>query len=248
MKLDGTVAIVTGAGSGIGRATALRLASEGAGMVVADVDGEAARATRDLVSGAGSDARVETVDVSVPAQVNALVERTVESFGRLDHMVANAGIAIDRPFLETTEEEFDRVIAVNLKGVFLCGQAAARSMARRGGGGRIVNVASTYASVCSPGSSAYCASKAGVAMLTKAMALELGPLGIRVNAVAPGWIRTGMNPLDDPEELARLGAEIPLGRIGDPADVAAAISMLLSDDAAYVTGTTLLVDGGWIVR
>ena len=163
-------------------------------------------------------------------------------------MVANAGVGLGKSFLATSEEELDAVLAVNLKGVFFCGQAAARAMIAGGGGGRIVNVASTYAEVTAPERAAYSASKGAVRMLTKAMALDLAPHGITVNAVGPGWIRTGMNPLDDPERVRELEETIPLGRIGTPEDVAGVIEFLLSDAASYVTGTTTFVDGGWIVQ
>jgi glucose 1-dehydrogenase len=245
---EGRVAIVTGGGSGIGRATVLRLAADGASVVVADVDAEGADATREQAAAAGGSVTTASVDVSRRTEVDELVERTVERFGRLDVMVSNAGVAIERAFLETSEEEFDRVLDVNLKGAFLCGRAAARAMVEQRRGGWIVNVASTYAEVAAAGSSAYCVSKAGVRMLTKAMALELGPVGIRVNAVAPGWIRTGMNPLADPAEVRALEREIPIGRVGTPEDVASVIAFLVSGDAAYVGGETVLVDGGWIVR
>lgn len=248
MTAGESVAIVTGAGSGIGRATAARLAADGATVVIVDIDPVTAEETRELLAPTGADVQIAVVDVGRRDQVDGLVRGTVERYGRLDIMVANAGIAIDRPFLQTTERDLDRTLSVNLKGVFFCGQAAARSMIERGTRGYIVNVASTYAEVCAVGSSAYCASKAGVRMLTKAMALELGPAGIRVNAVAPGWVRTGMNPLNDAPEVARLETEIPLGRVGTPEDVASVIAFLVSDDAAYVSGATLFVDGGWIVR
>lgn len=245
MPPDGIVAIVTGAGSGIGRATAARLASEGAIVVAADIDRDGLDETAELLDGRVD---VQTVDVRRPEDVDRLVSDTVERFGHVDTMIANAGVVVDRPFLETTPEELENVLGVNLKGVFFCGQAAARSMIAQRRAGQIVNVASVYAEVCSAGVSAYCASKGGVRMLTKVMAVELGPLGIRVNAVGPGPVRTGMNPLDDPEEVAELEGEIPLGRIGAPEDIASAIALLVSDDAAWVTGTTLFVDGGWIVR
>jgi glucose 1-dehydrogenase len=245
MPSHGTVAIVTGAGSGIGRATAARLASQGAIVVAADINRDGLIETAELV---GSSVDVQTVDVSRPDDVDRLVSHTVARFGHVDIMIANAGVVVDRPFLETTPEDLEYVLGVNLKGVFFCGQAAARSMIAQGRHGQIVNVASVYAEVCDAGVSAYCASKGGVRMLTKVMAVELGPLGIRVNAVGPGPVRTGMNALDDPEEVAELEREIPLGRVGAPEDIASAIAMLVSDDAAWVTGTTLFADGGWIVR
>jgi NAD(P)-dependent dehydrogenase (short-subunit alcohol dehydrogenase family) len=237
------VAIVTGAGSGMGRATAIRLARDGYGVVVAEID--AARAAG-VAAEIGEAAISFAVDVSEAAGVEALLAATVEHFGRLDAMVANAGVPDGAPFLELDESTWNRVLDVNLKGVFLCGQAAARAMVAAGRPGAIVNVASTYAEVTERGASAYSASKGGVRMLTKSMALELGPHGIRVNAVGPGWIRTGMNPLDDPAQVAELEPTIPLGRVGLPEDVADVIAFLASEDARYISGQTLFVDGGWL--
>jgi glucose 1-dehydrogenase len=248
MERDNRVVIITGAGSGIGRAAALRFAREGARVVVADINGDSVQETARLVERAGGEAIGLTVDVAERAQVEHLVEEAVARFGGVDVMVANAGIGRNRPFLEVTEEDLNRILAVNLAGVFWCGQVVARAMIDGGRGGCIVNTASTYAEVCAPGSSAYCASKGGVRMLTKAMALELAPHGIRVTAVAPGWIRTGMNPLADPERNRRLEAAIPLGRIGTPEDVAGAIFLLASPDATYINGDMVFVDGGWIVQ
>jgi glucose 1-dehydrogenase len=237
------VAIVTGAGSGMGRATALRLARDGYSVVVAEI--EAARATR-VAGEIGESALAFAVDVSDGEQVAALLAATLARFGRLDVMVANAGVPHGAPFMELDEATWERVLAVNLKGVFLCGQAAAKAMVAGGRPGAIVNVASTYAEVTEGEASAYSASKGGVRMLTKSMALELGPHGIRVNAVGPGWIRTGMNPLDDPAQVAQLEPTIPLQRVGVPEDVADVIAFLASDDARYVSGQTLFVDGGWL--
>jgi glucose 1-dehydrogenase len=237
------VAIVTGAGSGMGRATALRLARDGYAVVIGELD--AASAQR-VAAEIGSEAIAFPLDVSESEQVEALVAETLERFGRLDVLVANAGVPHGAPFLELDESTWDRVLAVNLKGVFLCGQAAARAMVEAGHPGAIVNVASTYAEVTERDASAYSASKGGVRMLTKSMAHELGPHGIRVNAVGPGWIRTGMNPLDDPAQIAQLEPTIPLARIGLPEDVADVIAFLASDEARYVSGQTLFVDGGWL--
>jgi glucose 1-dehydrogenase len=192
--------------------------------------------------------RAEVADVADRAAVDSFVDAAAEAFAGLDAMVANAGVALGKSFLDTSESELDAVFAVNLKGAFFCGQAAARAMIAAGRGGRIVNVASTYAEVTAPERAAYSASKGAVRMLTKAMALDLAPHAITVNAVAPGWIRTGMNPLDDPERVRELEGTIPLGRIGTPEDVAGVIQFLLSDAAAYVTGTTTFVDGGWVVQ
>jgi glucose 1-dehydrogenase len=237
------VAIVTGAGSGMGRATAIRLARDGYSVVVAEIDEQRAASVAQSI---GTAALPFAVDVSEAAAVDALLAATLERFGRLDVMVANAGVPHGAPFLELGEDIWERVLAVNLKGVFLCGQAAARAMVAAGRPGAIVNVASTYAEVTAGDASAYSASKGGVRMLTKSMALELGPHGIRVNAVGPGWIQTGMNPLDDPAQLEQLEPTIPLRRIGLPDDVADVIAFLASDDARYVSGQTLFVDGGWL--
>jgi len=186
-------------------------------------------------------------DVAHRCDVEALVAACLE-MGGIDVMVANAGVSLSRPFLDVTEEELEATLAVNLKGVFFCGQAAARAMRDLGRPGSIINVASTLADVAIPDCSVYSASKGGVRMLTKAMALELGQYGIRVNAVAPGYIRTGMNPLDDPEKNRSLEQAIPLRRIGSPEDVADAMCWLASDGARYVSGEMLFVDGGWIVQ
>jgi glucose 1-dehydrogenase len=235
------VVVVTGAASGMGRATALRLAEAGARVVGVDVDSDGIART---AAESGGEVRAEVADVSDRAAVDDVVARAATDFGRLDGMVANAGIGLGTGFLETTEEELDRVLAVNLKGVFFCGQAAARAMIAAGNGGSIVNVASTYAEITAPERAAYSASKGAVRMLTKAMALDLAPHGITVNAVGPGWIRTGMNPLDDPVRVRELEDTIPIGRIGTPGEVAGVICFLLSADAAYMTGTTTFVDGG----
>jgi glucose 1-dehydrogenase len=237
------VAIVTGAGSGMGRATAIRFARDGYGVVVAEIDPERAA---HVAAGIGEAALPFAADVSEAESVDALLAACLEHFGRIDVMVSNAGVPHGAPFLELDEATWERVLAVNLKGVFLCGQAAARAMVAAGRPGAIVNVASTYAEVTEGGASAYSASKGGVRMLTKSMALELGPHAIRVNAVGPGWIRTGMNPLDDPAQIAELEPTIPLQRIGVPEDVADVIAFLASEDARYVSGQTLFVDGGWL--
>lgn len=245
--LEGKVVAVTGAGSGIGRATAVAFAVAGARVVASDITPAPLEETGELMRAQRGEGLTRVADVARRADVEALVAACLE-LGGIDAMVANAGVSLVRPFLDVTEEELDATLAVNLKGVFFCGQAAARAMRDRGRPGSIVNVASTYGEVTAPDCSAYSASKGGVRMLTKAMALELGQYGIRVNAVAPGFIRTGMNPLDDPERNRSLEQVIPLRRIGSPEDVADAVCWLASDGARYVTGETLFVDGGWIVQ
>jgi glucose 1-dehydrogenase len=248
-RLQDKVCIITGAASGIGRGTAVRFAEEGAQLVLADVNEEGLHETARQVGELSQPALVLRCNVAVKAEVDAVVEEAVERFGRLDVMFANAGVGGgSRPFLELTEADWDRVLGVNLKGVAFCGQAAAKAMVKLGTPGRIINTASTYSEVCAPNTAAYSASKGGVRMLTKVMAVELGKHGITVNAVGPGWIRTGMNPLTDPERLGRIMPGIPLGRVGTPTDVAGAVLFLASDDGAYVTGATIFVDGGWILQ
>lgn len=248
MRLEGKVAVITGAASGIGRGSALRFAEEGADLALADTNGAGLEETARQVRALGRRAVTQVTDVRDRAQVEQLVDRAVAELGGLDVMLANAGIGSGAPFLEETDEQYDRIMDTNMRGVYLCGQAAARVMVARGGGGSIINIASTYSEVTAPRSSVYSASKGGVRMLTKGMAVELGPHGIRVNCIGPGWIRTGMNPLSDEARVTRILEGVPLGRIGTPRDVAGAALYLASDDAAYVTGIIIFVDGGWILQ
>jgi NAD(P)-dependent dehydrogenase (short-subunit alcohol dehydrogenase family) len=245
--LTGKVVAITGAGSGIGRATATAFAAAGARVVGSDLVPATLDETAALIRAAGGDCVTVVADVARRADVDRLVETCLE-LGDLDVMVANAGVSRDRPFLEVTEEDLDATFAVNLKGVFFCGQAAARAMIAKGHGGSIVSVASTYGERAAQDCSAYCTSKGGVRMLTKAMALELGPHGIRVNAVAPGFIRTAMNPMTEPREEQRLAAQVPIGRVEGPDVIADAIVWLASDAARYVDGQTVFVDGGWTIH
>ncbi len=248
MRLDGKVAVITGAASGIGRGTAIRFAEEGADVALADIDEAGLDETAEEVRRLGRRVVVRRTDVAERAQVERLVADALADLGRLDVMMANAGIGSGGSFLEMTDERYAAIMDVNMRGVYLCGQVAARAMVARGTGGSIINTASTYAEVTAPGSSVYSASKGGVRMLTKSMAVELGPHDIRVNCIGPGWIRTGMNPLTDEERLARILPGVPLGRVGTPRDVAGAALFLASDDAAYVTGVILFVDGGWVLQ
>jgi glucose 1-dehydrogenase len=246
VRFEGRSAVVTGAGFGNGRAIARRLAAEGARVLVADVDHDRAAATCALI---GEAAFACTVDVRSRLDVERMMTTAIERLSRVDVLVSNAGINRHVPFVDLTDEDWDAIMDVNLRGTWLCGQAAARHMIETGGGA-IVNIASTN-SVIVPfaGLSAYSASKGAVAMLTKAMALELVPYGIRVNAVAPGLIRTGMTStmLEDEDRLAEFRARIPLGRPGEPEDVAAAVAYLASDEAAYAVGTILYLDGGRLI-
>jgi NAD(P)-dependent dehydrogenase (short-subunit alcohol dehydrogenase family) len=243
--LQGRVVAVTGAGSGIGRATATAFAATGARLVASDIAPGTLEETAGLIRAAGDECRTVVADVAERCDVDRLVAACLE-LGGLDVMVANAGVSRDKPFLDVTEEDLDATFAVNLKGVFFCGQAAARAMIDGRHGGCIVNVGSIYGENAAEGCAAYAASKGGVKTLTKVMALELGPHGIRVNAVAPGFIRTAMNPMADPEEERRIAETIPLGRVGGPDDIADVICWLASDGARYVDGQTVVVDGGWI--
>ncbi len=241
----GKVAIVTGAAAGLGFAIAERLASDGAAVVIADVDLEGAETAREKLAASGGRAFAQRADVSDPRDVMALVARTLEEFGRLDVMVSNAGIGGTHAFLDEPLEHWNRVLAVNLTGVFLCGQAAARAMLKQGSG-RIVNVASISGVRAGSGRTAYGTAKAGVIQLTRQMALELGPRGINVNAVAPGPVETALTLRDHTAETrAAYNALIPLERYGTPQEIAAAVAFLASAEASYINGQTLFVDGGF---
>lgn len=248
-RLNERVAIVTGAARGIGYAIARRLAAEGAYVVVADIEEEAAiRAAREL-SQSGREALGLPLDVAQIGKLPAFMQRVREWKGHLDILVNNAGIAQRKDVLEVTEQDWDRIMAVNLKGVFFACQQAAAIMAAQQSRGVMVNLASTSSFVASSIPMVpYDASKAGVRMLTVALAVHLAHLGIRVNAIAPGTIDTVLTR--GVVEGAALGeqaaSKIPLGRLGQPPDLAGAVAFLASDDAAYVTGHTLVVDGGWL--
>lgn len=244
LGLKGKVAIVTGGSRGIGRAAAARLLQEGATVVVSSLRSESVKTAVAALAPLG---KVDGIaaDVAEEADVARLVRQTLERFGRLDVMVANAGIADPyKNLADTTVAEWDRMIAIHMRGTFLCGREAARAMRDRKIPGRIVTISSTSAFECDPLGGSYNAAKAGVSGLTRSMAVDFAEWGIRVNAVAPGWIYSDMTVNDLPERgrpIENLGV---LTRAGEPAEIAAAIAFLASDACDFLTGQTILVDGG----
>lgn len=245
MRFQGKTIIVTGGANGIGRACALAFAAEGGAVVVADVAAEAGQALVDEIGGHGGRALFVRTDVGDAREAGALIDATLEWACGLDVLVNNAGIIKAAGFLDLTEAEFDAVLRVNLKGAFLVGQAAARAMAARGGGA-IVNMSSVNAVLAIPNQTPYVVSKGGLNQLTKVMALALAEHKIRVNGVGPGSIMTDIlaTVMEDDAARRRILARTPLGRTGDPAEIARLVLFLASDDASYVTGQTVYADGG----
>jgi glucose 1-dehydrogenase len=249
VRLENKVAVVTGSSSGIGEAIALAFAGEGAAVIVNYSRHEdAAQKVLEEIEGSGGKGLVVGADVSDPKEVEAMVQQATDTFGRLDIMVNNAGMEHKMPLLETPFEVWQETIAVNLTGTWLGCQAAARRMVEGGGGGRIINVSSVHEDLAMPTNVPYCATKGGVRMLMRTLAVELAPHDITVNNIAPGAIETPMDaPLEQqPDEMKELLSEIPLGRMGKPGEVANLALFLASDDSSYVTGSTLFVDGGMI--
>lgn len=255
-RLDGKVAIVTGAASGFGRATALLFAREGADVVIGELDEEGANETAGQVRAIGRRAECVTGDVGTEAMGQALVDRANTSFGALDVLVNNAGIAqpsqVDT--WNASGEEWDHVISTNLRSIYACSRAAIPSMLAAGHGA-IVNVSSISVHV-SVGGSAYCAAKGGMLSYTRAVAAELAPQNVRINCVSPGIMRTpmltgermGLTPEEQDERVEAMGQIIPMGHAGTVDDIAHAILYLASDEAQYVTGQEIIVDGGYVVR
>jgi glucose 1-dehydrogenase len=245
MKLQGKVAVVTGGARGIGHAIAKRFAAEGASVVIADLDQAAGEAAAQSLG-----CRFIAADVGDARQANRLVSTTAADLGALDVLVNNAGIIHTADFLDISEADFDRVLRVNLKGAFLVGQAAAKQMVAQIKAGRspgaIINMSSINAVVAIPNQVPYCVSKGGLAQLTKVMSLSLATHGIRVNAIGPGSIMTDIlkGIATDRAAKQRLLSRTPLGRVGEPEEVAAVAAFLASDDASYITGQTIFPDGG----
>jgi NAD(P)-dependent dehydrogenase (short-subunit alcohol dehydrogenase family) len=249
MKLDNKTAIVTGARRGIGRAIALALAREGANVTVADISQEDCQKVVTEIEKMGRKGLAVQCDVTATPQVEAMVQKTVAQFGRLDILVNDAGIIAYKPFLELSDEDWDRVISVNLKGQFLCARAAAREMIKHKWG-RIINIASISSGGCGiafPLIAHYTASKGGVMALTEALALELTSQGINVNAICPGAIDTDMTKgAKESGQLEALLARIPIGRLGKPEEIASLAAFLASEEASYISGAAIVVDGGWL--
>jgi NAD(P)-dependent dehydrogenase (short-subunit alcohol dehydrogenase family) len=252
MLLEGKVAIVTGGSRGIGRATARLLAREGASVVLGSRDDAGSAATVASITAEGGRAIAVRADVSRAPDVSGLVGRAIESYGGVDILVNNAGLDVGKPLLETSETDWDLVMSVNLKGHFLCAVAVVPHMVARGGGS-IVNTSSILALSSLPDCGAYCASKAGILGLTRSMALEWGPLGIRVNCVLPGSTDTdmmwmGLSPEEIPVERGRVEAATPLGRIAEPEEIAEATLWFCSQKASFASGSFLWLDGGTLSR
>ncbi len=246
MRLQNKVALITGAGNGIGKQTALTFSREGAKVVVADINEDAGRKVVDEILQSGGSATFEMVNVAETKDVVRMVENSVRTYGKIDILVNNAGIVADARLVKMDLEQWQRVIDINLKGVFLCGQAVAKVMETNESGGVILNASSVVGLYGNFGQSNYVATKAGVIGMTKTWARELGKKGIRVNAVAPGFIATDILQ-SIPEKVINMMVEkTPLGRMGKPQDIANAYLFLATDEASFITGAVLSVDGGII--
>jgi glucose 1-dehydrogenase len=247
MSLTGKVAIVTGGNSGIGKAIALALAAQNAKIVIDFIaDPDATEALEAQIVALGTKAIGVEADVSKVADLQRLVDATVKAFGRLDIMVNNAGVETRTSVLDTTEEQYEKVLEINLKSAFFGTQIAAKQMIAQGGGGRIINITSVHEDWPMPGNTAYCLSKGGMRMLTRTAGVELGPHGISVVGVGPGAVETPINTatMADPTLMKVLDAAIPLGRMAKPEEIAGVVAFLAGDAAGYLTATTVFADGG----
>lgn len=249
MKLKNKVAIVTGSGRGIGRAIALELAREGVKVVVTSRHTEECDEVCSVINADGGESLCVECDVSKKEDIDRLVKETMDKFGRIDILVSNAGVVRQNPISETSEEDWDFVLDINLKGMFLVCKAVAPIMIEQKSG-KIVSIASIAGEIGFPNTSAYCASKGGIVNLTRELALEMAPYNVNVNAVAPGVIETSMTEGMLADENSRKGllTQIPMGRVGKSEEIAKAVLFLASDDSSYVTGHTLVVDGGWVAQ
>jgi glucose 1-dehydrogenase len=247
MKLEDKVAIVTGSSQGIGEAIAIRLASEGAKIIINyRSDLEEAKGVLNKIEAVGGQGHIVRADVSKLEEINNLVRESIDCFGKIDILVNNAGIEKRADFWDVTEEDYDKVIDINLKGVFFTTQAVVKHLKETSRQGKIINISSVHEELPFPHFTAYCISKGGMKMMMRNLAVELGSLGITINNVAPGAIATPINQslLDNPEQLKKVTQNIPLGRLGKPEDVAGVVAFLSSDEADYITGSTFYVDGG----
>lgn len=247
-KLEGKVALVTGSSGGIGQAIALRLASEGANIVI-DYRShpEGAQETLSKVEAVGAKGLTVRADLSIISDINNLIVQSIQHFSKLDILVNNAGIdGRNADFWNITEADYDAVLNLNLKGTFFATQAMVQHLIETKQTGKIINISSTHEEIAFPHFTHYCASKGGMKMMMRNLAVELGPLGITINNVAPGAIETPINTklLNDPDKLTALLKNIPLGRLGKPEDIAPIVAFLASSDADYITGATFYVDGG----
>ncbi len=249
MRLKDKIAIVTGSGRGIGRAIAIELAKEGAKIVVTSTNLEECKEVCEIINPLGVETLCLKCDVSKKKEIDHLVTQTMDKFGKIDILVNNAGVVRQKPLTETTEEDWNFTIDINLKGPFLFCKAVVPHMIKQKSG-KIISIASIAGEVGFPNISAYCASKGGVINLTRELALELAPHNINVNAIAPGVIETKMTEemLKDSETRKALLAQTPMGRVGQPEEIGKAVLFLASDNASYVTGQTLAVDGGWLAK
>lgn len=247
MKLKEKVAIVTGGSGGLGQGICQRLAQEGAKIVV-DYHSHAdeAEKVKEKIEQLGSEALIVQADLSKVEQINNLVQKSIDRFGKVDILVNNAGIEKRADFWDVTEADYDLVLNLNLKAVFFTTQAVVKHFMATDNKGKIINISSVHEELPFPHFTSYCASKGGVKMITRNLAVELGPMGITINNVAPGAIATPINHdlLNNPELLKKVTNNIPLGRMGEPEDVSGIVAFLASDEAKYITGSTFYVDGG----